>query len=170
MPRFGSSVLEPKFLKGLLIIFFGLTLFVPNSTVVNIWAHIHAYLWQTFFFYSCLYCFLVNFNVFWPIFGLNIIQTQLWDHIWNPLFTANLLDPNMKAGLKIYFLGCYSIFKVLSLVHKPKKQFYGGKWHFFCYSHPKAWDKLQNLEKVEFTLDAIAIRWNKSDIWNKHKT
>ena len=32
-------------------------------------------------------------------------------------------NPNMKAGLKLHFLASLSILKVLSLVHKSKKQF-----------------------------------------------
>ena len=67
----------------------------------------------------------------------------------------------MKAGLNV--LGCYSIFKILYLVHKPKKQFYGGKWHYFVIHIPRHGITSKNLEKVEFTLDAIAIIWNISD-------
>ena len=39
-----------------------------------------------------------------PPWGSNIFQTQFWDNIFNPLINANILDPNMKAGLKIYWV------------------------------------------------------------------
>ena len=67
----------------------------------------------------------------------------------------------------MYFLGCFSIFKVLSLVHKlhkPKKRLYGGKMALFCIHIPRHRISSKNLEKVEFTLDAIAISWKKGTI------
>ena len=36
----------------------------------------------------------------------------------NPLIKANILDPNMKVGLKIYILASHGIFKILSPVHE----------------------------------------------------
>ena len=38
-----------------------------------------------------------------PIYWSNIIQTQFWDHIWNPLIKANLLDPQYESGIENLF-------------------------------------------------------------------
>ena len=63
---------------------------------------------------------------FQPTYRSNIFQTKFLDHIWNPLIKANLLDPDMKVGLKSYFLDFPSIFKMLSLVRESKKNFEPG--------------------------------------------
>ena len=38
-----------------------------------------------------------------------------------------LYTPNRKENSKIYFLASHSIFKISSVMHEPKKQFYGRK-------------------------------------------
>ena len=54
---------------------------------------------------------------------------------------GDLYTLSMIAGLKIYFLNSCRIFKILSVVRKPKKVvFYGRTKALFCYSHPMTRD------------------------------
>ena len=64
-------------------------------------------------------------------------------HIWNPLIKAIILDSQYEGGNEILFLTSPIIFKILSLVRKPKQQFYGRQMTLYCYSHPMARDKLK---------------------------
>ena len=60
------------------------------------------------------------------MYGPNIIQHQFWDHIWTPLIKANLLDPQYESRIKKLFFGLFfSIFKILSVMHEPKKAIVG---------------------------------------------
>ena len=52
------------------------------------------------------------------------------------------LRPQCKSGIKIYFFGFPSIFKILSLVRELKSSFY-GRMTLFCYSHHMAQDWLR---------------------------
>ena len=94
-------------------------------------------------------------TVFRPRHESNIIQAQIWDHIWNPLINTKLVDPNMKEKLKIYFLTSHSIFKISPLVSESKSKFYGRKWHCFIIHIPWHGISSENLEKVEF-----GEKWN----------
>ena len=46
---------------------------------------------------------LVYFDGFRPNHGSNIITAQFWDHTWNPLIKAIILDPQYESGNKISF-------------------------------------------------------------------
>ena len=43
--------------------------------------------------------------VFRPKYGLNIIQTQFWDRIWNPPVKANVFNAQYESGIGNVFIG-----------------------------------------------------------------
>ena len=61
-------------------------------------------------------CDLNVFCCFSAKLGSNIIKPQFWDHIWNPLIKANLLDPQYESGIENLFLGfLFLVFEFRSL-------------------------------------------------------
>ena len=91
--------------------------------------------------------------VFRPKQVSNIIQTQVWDHIWNSLVKTNLFDTQYERKLEKLFLTYHSIFKILSLLREPKKQFLCEKHDIVLLftAHgtglaPKTWKKLSSVK------------------------